>query len=40
MSETKGYVKNFDGWNEEKKSLHREEIVLYPKIREIWNAKL
>ncbi len=34
------YQKEFDLWNEDKKILHREEIVLYPKEREIWNIKL
>lgn len=34
------YSKNFDLWNEEKKSLHEESSILYPKEREIWNLKL
>lgn len=40
MSEQKSYTKNFDQWNEDKKILHREDIILFPKEREIWNIKL
>ena len=37
---TKKYQKEFDLWNDDKKILHREDIILYPKEREIWNIKL
>ena len=40
MTEKKIYTKHFDEWNEDKKILHRDEIEVFPKEREIWNIKL
>lgn len=34
------YKKDFDTWNEDKKKTHEDTPIMYPKQREIWNAKL